>query len=289
MPKISLVNQDINLDTIESLLKSQYSSDGYKIEKVSNRRIYLEKSVTDCFSITIKNKGETTQVLINGNLGGFFRSKAGRIIVIAFLFFLVLSSYSMGQITNSIEGRWLWSPIENSPPNTMYEFLDGTRYTYYCDSTECDESYWNSLDTSDALPPTNPYIFQNDTLTIDLHFGNELITSTVFECDGDKVYFETSDYYLIRLGAQLEDCFPTNIESSPIDQIKLFPNPSRNNITIQCSGEFDFKVLSIDGKTVLSGSGLDAVNCELAEFPRGQYTIVVSQAGKANHYKVILN
>ena len=83
MPKISLVNQDINLDTIESLLKSQYSSDGYKIEKVSNRRIYLEKSVTDCFSIAIKNKGETTQVIVNGNLGGFFRSKAGRIIVIA--------------------------------------------------------------------------------------------------------------------------------------------------------------------------------------------------------------
>jgi len=85
VPKISLVNQDINLDTIESLLKSQYSSDGYKIEKVSNRGIYLEKSVTDCFSITIKNKGETTQVLVNGTYGGFFRSKAGRIIVVAFV------------------------------------------------------------------------------------------------------------------------------------------------------------------------------------------------------------
>ena len=72
-------------------------------------------------------------------------------------------------------------------------------------------------------------------------------------------------------------------------EASVFPNPSSNNITIQCFGEFDFKVLSIDGKTVLSGSGLDAVNCELAEFPRGQYTIVVSQAGKANHYKVILN
>jgi len=85
VPKISLVNQDINLDSIESLLKSQYSSDGYKIEKVSNRRIYLEKSVTDCFSITIKNKGETTQVIVNGNYGGFFRSKAGRIIVLALI------------------------------------------------------------------------------------------------------------------------------------------------------------------------------------------------------------
>jgi len=90
MPKISLVNKDINLDIIESLLKSQYSSDGYKIEKVSNRGFYLEKSVTDCFSIAIKNKGETMQVLINGSLGGFFRSKAGRIIVLALVVLSVL-------------------------------------------------------------------------------------------------------------------------------------------------------------------------------------------------------
>ena len=87
-------------------------------------------------------------------------------------------------------------------------------------------------------------------------------------------------------------CYQINnvgMESLNGIEASVFPNPSRNNITIQCSGEFVFKVLSIDGKTVLSGSGLDAVNCELAEFPRGQYTIVVSQAGKANQYKVILN
>ncbi len=87
-------------------------------------------------------------------------------------------------------------------------------------------------------------------------------------------------------------CYQINnvgMESLNGIEASVFPNPSSNNITIQCSGEFDFKVLSIDGKTVLSRSGLDAVNCELAEFPRGQYTIVVSQAGKANQYKVILN
>ncbi|MDA8753810.1 hypothetical protein N9N24_04865 [Candidatus Marinimicrobia bacterium] len=34
--------------------------------------------------------------------------------------------------------------------NTMYEFIDDLRYTYYCssDTNECDLSYWNSLDTS---------------------------------------------------------------------------------------------------------------------------------------------
>lgn len=104
MPKISLVNQDLNLDTIESLLKSQYSGDGYKIEKVSNRRIYLEKSVTDCFSITIKNKGETTQVLINGNLGGFFRSIAGRIIVIALIVLSLLFFSPIAMLFGALTG-----------------------------------------------------------------------------------------------------------------------------------------------------------------------------------------
>ena len=66
-----------------------------------------------------------------------------------------------------IEGRWFWGYEFNSTPNTMYELLDGIKYTYYCDQNECDSIYWNSLDTSDAIPNPNPYTFINDTLTID--------------------------------------------------------------------------------------------------------------------------
>ncbi|MEL0245536.1 MAG: hypothetical protein VW916_07300, partial [Flavobacteriaceae bacterium] len=33
----------------------------------------------------------------------------------------------------SIEGKWIWSPSDNrADANTMYEFVDGIRYTYYC-------------------------------------------------------------------------------------------------------------------------------------------------------------
>ncbi|NDB81048.1 hypothetical protein EB155_14405, partial [archaeon] len=63
-----------------------------------------------------------------------------------------------------IQGRWFWGYEFNSTPNTMYELLDGIRYTYYCDQNECDSIYWNSLDTSDAIPNPNPYTFINDTL-----------------------------------------------------------------------------------------------------------------------------
>ena len=58
------------------------------------------------------------------------------------------------QLDSSIEGRWFPGGFDN----TMYEFLDGSRYTYYCpDQNGCDSIYWNSVDTSDALPTINPY------------------------------------------------------------------------------------------------------------------------------------
>ena len=92
------------------------------------------------------------------------------------------------QLDSSIEGRWIIPVVENDPGNTMYEFLDGLRYTYYCsDENGCDSTYWNSLDTNDAIPNPNPYTFSNDTLTIDLFFGNTWQHPISFECDGNVV------------------------------------------------------------------------------------------------------
>ena len=72
---------------------------------------------------------------------------------------------------NQIEGRWNLGGFNN----TMYEFVDGLRYTYYCaDENGCDTDYWNSLDTSDAIPNPNPYWVDGNTLIIDLFFGNVL-------------------------------------------------------------------------------------------------------------------
>ena len=104
----------------------------------------------------------------------------------------------------TIEGKWLWSP-SNNIANTMYEFADGIRYTYYCNISNCDSTYWNSLDPSDAIPGTNPYTFENDTLRVDLHFGNELVAPLIFECDGGKVYLDgPNPHHLYRLNSDCE-------------------------------------------------------------------------------------
>ena len=103
----------------------------------------------------------------------------------------------------SIEGKWL---IEGMIPegNTMYLYQDGLRYTYYCVEGDCNSLY-NSYEANDGNHIPNPlnYTYENDILTVDLNFGNELVTPITFECDGGEAYFETSGYSLFRLNS---DC-----------------------------------------------------------------------------------
>ena len=99
----------------------------------------------------------------------------------------------------SIEGKWTY---EANNLNTMYIYEDGIRYTFYCVGSNCDSLY-NTFEAGDtnAIPGTNEYTFLNDTLTVDLNFGNELVTPITFECDGDKVNFITPGYSLYKLGS----------------------------------------------------------------------------------------
>ena len=106
----------------------------------------------------------------------------------------------------TIEGRWLWGYGFASVASTMYELIDGTMYTYYCaqDSVgACDATYWNSLDTNDAIPNPDSYTFINDTLTIDEGSG-ALVN---FECNGNIALFgnNTSSYWW-RVGLDTSEC-----------------------------------------------------------------------------------
>ena len=90
----------------------------------------------------------------------------------------------------TVEGKWLWSPDpeDRTFANTMYEFVDGTRYTSYANCTSsnpCSNSDFNALDATDRIPGTENYTFNDYILTID---G---ITQTVsFRCDGGILVFE---------------------------------------------------------------------------------------------------
>ena len=99
----------------------------------------------------------------------------------------------------TIEGKWTFG--DNSL-NTMYLYEDGVRYTYYCVADDCTALY-NSYEANDGnhIPGTNNYTVEDNILTVDLYFGNELITPITFECDGGEVIFETPEYSLFRLNS----------------------------------------------------------------------------------------
>jgi hypothetical protein len=154
-----------------------------------------------------------------------------------FIFVFVMQIAS----SQNIEGRWVLPMFEGDPGNTMYEFVDGLRYTYYCaDDNGCDSTYWNSLDTSDALPTINPYTVDDSTLSIDLHFGSTATYTMDFRCDGQVVdfYYDEDDSWeglhstMFRVGFDISDCENqelgfSNITNAP-GKFKLnqnYPNP----------------------------------------------------------------
>jgi hypothetical protein len=122
--------------------------------------------------------------------------------------------------SNSIEGRW----ISEIYSNTMYEFDGSVRRTYYCTADVCDSTYWNSLDTSDALPTQNPYTFINDTLTIDLHFGNFSEEVVTFLCDGNVIDFNSQQSNLFRVGTDLDECEDYDGQQLDISDFINVPN-----------------------------------------------------------------
>ena len=107
----------------------------------------------------------------------------------------------------SIEGKWIWSSFSINDGKFIYE--DGIRYSYPWDGVTAYEQLqelFNSFEAGDGnqLPETNNYTYENDILTVDLNFGNELVTPIIFECDGGEAIFETPEYSLFRLNSDCE-------------------------------------------------------------------------------------
>ena len=107
-----------------------------------------------------------------------------------------------GLFSFPIEGRWVLEMYTN----TMYEFVDCLRLTYYCTADICDSTYWNSLDSTHALPTQNPYTFINATLIIDLFFGSIFEEEITFLCDGKVVDFNSQQSNWYRVGTDIDGC-----------------------------------------------------------------------------------
>ena len=93
----------------------------------------------------------------------------------------------------TVEGKWIWSPTENrADANTMYEFVDGTKYTSYA----IPPTDFNDLDSSDRIPGSEAYTFDGDSL---LFHGT--LRGITFECDGGILIMDNGFNQLWRLSS----------------------------------------------------------------------------------------
>ena len=186
----------------------------------------------------------------------------------------------------SIEGRWNPDGFNN----TMYEFVDtelfaeaGLRYTYYCPALNgCDETYWNSLDTSDAIPNPNPYSVSADgnTLSINLFFGTIATYELGFRCDGQVVdfYYDEDDWTeglhstMYRLGFDDFDneCLEPNIDDCICNEMwDPVCGIDGNTYSNACYAECEYIVIAYEGECLDTNPndcvGLDEDECWYSE------------------------
>ena len=187
-------------------------------------------------------------------------------------------------VENSIEGRWNPAGFNN----TMYEFVytevyaeAGLRYTYYCpNGNGCDETYWNSLDTSDGIPNPNPYSVSADgnTLSINLFFGNIATYELGFRCDGQVVdfYYDEDDWAeglhstMYRLGFDDFDneCLEPNIDDCLCNEMwDPVCGVDGNTYSNACYAECEYVIISYEGECIVLDEclWLNESECENAE------------------------
>jgi hypothetical protein len=84
------------------------------------------------------------------------------------------------QVNNTIIGRW---HIVGFEQNTMWDFKNNLKYTIYSNN-----GVFGPTESS-AIPNPNPWQIENETISIDLHFGNTLIRTLNFSRNGNVVKF----------------------------------------------------------------------------------------------------
>jgi hypothetical protein len=122
---------------------------------------------------------------------------------------LLLSTTNTFSQNNTIEGKWKMPNFDN----TLYIFENGERFTYYCTAGNCDSLY-NTFEAGDGnhIPGTEDYSVSNDTITMDYHFGNILVSHMVFSCEGNiATFLDQNNLNYVRLGTNINDCISASL------------------------------------------------------------------------------
>jgi hypothetical protein len=163
---------------------------------------------------------------------------------------LYFFNQSFAQSAYAIEGKWKPEGFSN----TLYILASGKQYTYYCVNQNCDSLY-NTYEAADGnhLPNPNDYTFINNTLVIDLNFGNFLNSPIQFDCVGNIAQFQSNGSQWIRLNTNLNDCNSSGLTTEANTEPNIYPNPAKEQINISFDSPSTGQIclLDLSGKVVL--------------------------------------
>jgi hypothetical protein len=204
------------------------------------------------------------------------------------IFSLSFFNQTFAQTSHSIEGKWKPEGFSN----TLYILEGGLQYTYYCVNQNCD-SVFNTYEAADGnhLPGPHDYTFNNDSLIIDLNFGNTFISPVQFECDGNIAQFLSNGSQWIRLNTNLNDCISAGNNIQQLNEPNIYPNPVKDQINVSFETPIHGKItlLDLSGKVFLAEQidGLDLA-MDLSGCNAGIYTLAIQTDHFSIQKKIVL-
>ena len=204
---------------------------------------------------------------------------------------LAFSSIGMAQSSAAIEGKWVLEGFSN----TLYILEDGLKYTYYCSSSNCD-SLFNTYEAADGnhMPGANNYTYSNDSIVIDLNFGNFYEAGVSFQCDGNVVVFNNSNSgRWIRLGTNLADCNSVAVNKHQEQNgMSIYPNPSADVFNFSFDNNINGEILVYDllGQKVF-GEKINEqfLTINLAHLSKGTYHVSFKTNQGVQYKKIIID
>lgn len=96
-------------------------------------------------------------------------------------------------------------------------------------------------------------------------------------------YGQVEDYTLnIKPAGTVAELVGVNLENA----VNVYPNPVKDVLNIDAKGEYNYQLISTDGKVVKDGNQSDsAINVQ--NLPTGMYIMKITQDGKTSSHKVI--
>ncbi len=88
---------------------------------------------------------------------------------------------------------------------------------------------------------------------------------------------------------QLEGKSATAVKALPSLEVKIYPNPSQNVITLQNveNKKLDFEIISMQGRSVIRGTAMPEEKIDLSSLLPGQYIITISEGQRRVVEKLI--